>query len=300
MRISSPTLSRSRRQFGPRRQLPSFGLAAAFRLSICADGRVYPKSDLRSAAFSSRYLNRSNPVSFPMYWGYLTPSCVGLLDDGRIVVGDSARELAVLPPDKCAATFKRAMGTDQSIAPGEKSFTAPQLSSLILASLKQDTERELGHPVTQTVVTRRREFYHRAVSLRPRRERAGVRIRGDAAPLFAWLACSPKPKKPSARSTTNPASRCDCPHPTATSTRPRLLPFRAPTGRRGWRRWSRACGIRCSKCCATPASPLTTSGDHPRWRRQADVFHPQSTEGAFRCSRWSSPSTRSSCGTCGR
>jgi molecular chaperone HscC len=85
--------------------------------------------------------------------GYLTPSCIGLLDDGRVVVGESARELAVLHPRQCASMFKRAMGTDQQIAVADQTFTAPQLSSLILASLKQDAERELGHPVTHAVVT---------------------------------------------------------------------------------------------------------------------------------------------------
>lgn len=84
---------------------------------------------------------------------YLTPSCVGLLDTGEIVVGETARQLAIMQPERTAATFKRAMGTDQQIQVGEQVFTAPQLSGIILASLKADAERELGQAITDAVVT---------------------------------------------------------------------------------------------------------------------------------------------------
>lgn len=85
--------------------------------------------------------------------GYLTPSCVGILATGEIVVGETARQLAIMQPGRTAATFKRAMGTDQPIQIHDQVFTAPQLSGIILASLKADAERELGQTITAAVVT---------------------------------------------------------------------------------------------------------------------------------------------------
>jgi molecular chaperone HscC len=41
----------------------------------------------------------------------LTPSVVGILDDGQLVVGAAARELRVTRPQRCASRFKRLMGT---------------------------------------------------------------------------------------------------------------------------------------------------------------------------------------------
>jgi len=83
----------------------------------------------------------------------LTPSVVGVLEDGRVVVGAGAKELRVTQPQRCAWCFKRWMGTDRSAALGGRSFTAPELSSLVLRSLKDDAEAYLGESVTEAVIT---------------------------------------------------------------------------------------------------------------------------------------------------
>ncbi|MEN9360281.1 MAG: hypothetical protein RL095_1816 [Verrucomicrobiota bacterium] len=83
----------------------------------------------------------------------LTPSVVGLLEDGRIVLGAAARELAVRRPERCAASFKRLMGSDRSVSLGGRDFSAIELSSLVLKSLKEDAERALGRAVDGAVIT---------------------------------------------------------------------------------------------------------------------------------------------------
>lgn len=83
----------------------------------------------------------------------LTPSVVGLLDDGQVLVGEAARELRVTQPERCASCFKRLMGSDDRMELGGKAFTAPELSSFVLKSLKEDAEKFLGEEVTDAVIT---------------------------------------------------------------------------------------------------------------------------------------------------
>jgi molecular chaperone HscC len=87
------------------------------------------------------------------YGGFLTPSVVGLLNDGQVVVGSAARELQVTRPLQAAATFKRWMGTDRKVKLGDRDFSPIELSSLILRSLKDDAGKFLKQDVTSAVIT---------------------------------------------------------------------------------------------------------------------------------------------------
>jgi molecular chaperone HscC len=70
-----------------------------------------------------------------------------------LLVGRPARELQVTHPERCAALFKRHMGSDWTATlPGRK-FTPEELSSLVLRALKEDAEAHLGEPVTRAVIT---------------------------------------------------------------------------------------------------------------------------------------------------
>src|SRR5262249_47407771 len=83
----------------------------------------------------------------------LTPSVVGLDPDGRLLVGRAARELQVTHPDRCAALFKRHMGSDWKADVAGRSFTPEELSSLVLRSLKADAEAFFQGPVERAVIT---------------------------------------------------------------------------------------------------------------------------------------------------
>ncbi|MDJ0835654.1 MAG: Hsp70 family protein [Acidobacteriota bacterium] len=94
------------------------------------------------------------PVLIPNAVGsVLTPSVVGLLDDGRILTGYPAREMSVTRPERTAARFKRFMGTDDHRPLGDQKFSAPELSSVILKTLVQDARAHLGYQVTDAVIT---------------------------------------------------------------------------------------------------------------------------------------------------
>lgn len=85
--------------------------------------------------------------------GLLTPSLVGVLEDGRVVVGAAARDLALTRPERVARGFKRLMGTDTETRLSGQAFSAPQLSSLVLRALKADAEAALSVPVDEAVIS---------------------------------------------------------------------------------------------------------------------------------------------------
>ena len=84
---------------------------------------------------------------------YLTPSAVGMADDGSILVGMAARERQSTHPKLTATAFKRLMGTQQETQFGRKRFSPEELSARVLRSLKADAEAFLGEPVSRAVIT---------------------------------------------------------------------------------------------------------------------------------------------------
>ncbi|WP_318388795.1 molecular chaperone HscC [Enterobacter sp.] len=83
----------------------------------------------------------------------LTPSVVGLDDDGHILVGAAAKARLVSHPHLTVASFKRYMGTDKTWTLGTRRFRAEELSALVLRKLKADAEVAFGHEVNRAVIT---------------------------------------------------------------------------------------------------------------------------------------------------
>jgi molecular chaperone HscC len=110
--------------------------------------------DLGTTNSAVAYMTDQGPKLIPNAVGEtLTPSVIGLDEDGKLLVGQAAREYRVTSPARCASLFKRKMGSDVDIQlPGRK-FSAEELSSLILRSLKADAEAFFGEPVERAVIT---------------------------------------------------------------------------------------------------------------------------------------------------
>ena len=83
----------------------------------------------------------------------LTPSVVGLDDEGRILVGQAARERLHTHPQLTTALFKRYMGSATEVRLGERTYRPEELSALVLKSLKEDVERAYGEPVEEAVIS---------------------------------------------------------------------------------------------------------------------------------------------------
>ncbi|HSE59842.1 MAG TPA: molecular chaperone DnaK [Nitrospiraceae bacterium] len=103
----------------------------------------------------------------------MVPSVVALTDNGWIV-GDAAREFLVRSPDRTVYSIKRFMGKSLQdvseelayfpyqleekngvirIRIGEKAYSPPQISAMILKELKQRAEAFFGEDVRQAVIT---------------------------------------------------------------------------------------------------------------------------------------------------
>lgn len=90
----------------------------------------------------------------PNEWGQLlTPSCVGVLEDGTVTVGAVAKERLITHPGKTAASFKTWMGTQKEFLLGGKVFFPHELSALVLRKLAQIARETLGEEIEEAVIS---------------------------------------------------------------------------------------------------------------------------------------------------
>ncbi len=87
------------------------------------------------------------------YGQNLTPSVIGLDDDGHILTGAPAHARLFTHPDLTLSSFKRFMGTDHQFRLGNQYFRAEELSALLLRSLKADVEQHCGCNVDRAIIT---------------------------------------------------------------------------------------------------------------------------------------------------
>ena len=90
----------------------------------------------------------------PNEWGQLlTPSCVGVLEDGTVTVGAVAKERLITHPGETAASFKTWMGTQKEFLLGGKTFLPHELSALVLRKLAQSAREALGEEIEEAVIS---------------------------------------------------------------------------------------------------------------------------------------------------
>ena len=124
------------------------------------------------------YMQGETPVVIPGEDGSnLVPSVVALDERDQIIVGNAARKYLIETPERAVYSIKRLMGRGvediqeelklfpfrlaDDLTPGEvlriklgeRTFTPPEISALILRQLKRNAERFFNAPVTKAVIT---------------------------------------------------------------------------------------------------------------------------------------------------
>jgi len=124
------------------------------------------------------YMQGDSPVVIPGEDGLnLVPSVVALDEKNQIIVGNAARKYLIETPERAVYSIKRLMGRGVEdiqdelklfpfqlaedlqegevlrIKIGERTYTPPEISALVLRQLKRNAERFFGAPVSQAVIT---------------------------------------------------------------------------------------------------------------------------------------------------
>src|SRR5271155_4187388 len=124
------------------------------------------------------FMQGESPVVIPGDDGSnLVPSVVALDENNQPVIGNAARKYLTETPERAVYSIKRLMGRGAEdiqeelkffpfrlaedlqagevlrIRLGDKTFTPPEISALILRQLKRNAERFFGAPVTKAVIT---------------------------------------------------------------------------------------------------------------------------------------------------
>lgn len=80
-------------------------------------------------------------------------SCVGLSPADELLIGAPARNQQLLYPERTVRSIKRKMGSDETVILGNRTFTPPEISALLLRELAQWAQRKLGSEVKKAVIS---------------------------------------------------------------------------------------------------------------------------------------------------
>ncbi len=83
----------------------------------------------------------------------ILPSCVGIDNKGRVIVGEKARNQAAAFPENTILAVKRQMGENLHFILGNQGYSPQEISSLILKELKTRAEQAIGQKVNKAVIT---------------------------------------------------------------------------------------------------------------------------------------------------
>ncbi len=110
--------------------------------------------DLGTTFSCMSIMEAGKPIVIPNAEGArTTASIVAFTKEGERLVGSLAKRQAVTNPQRTIQSIKRKMGTAEKIKIDDKSYSAQEISAMILQKLKIDAEAYLGEKITKAVIT---------------------------------------------------------------------------------------------------------------------------------------------------
>ncbi|MBP8933585.1 MAG: molecular chaperone DnaK [Candidatus Atribacteria bacterium] len=134
--------------------------------------------DLGTTNSVAAYMEGGQPTIIPNKEGSrLTPSIVAFTKNGEILIGQLAKRQAITNPKNTVYSIKRLMGRryddpevekarkvlpyeivpgkhgEAAVKIGDRVYTPPEISAMILKKIKEDAEEFLGEKITEAVIT---------------------------------------------------------------------------------------------------------------------------------------------------
>jgi molecular chaperone DnaK len=110
--------------------------------------------DLGTTNSAAAFIDNGEARIIPNDRGHrITPSMVAFSADDEILIGEAAKNQAVINAGRTISSAKRFMGTEHTYTVGKRKLTPEYISSLILSKVKTDSENYLGEKVRDAVIT---------------------------------------------------------------------------------------------------------------------------------------------------
>jgi len=110
--------------------------------------------DLGTTNSAVAYLDHGQAVIIQNARGHrVTPSIVAFDKNGDVIVGEAAKNQAVINSERTIIGIKRNMGSKETIFIDNKKYLPQTISSYLLSKLKEDAESFFGEKVTDAVIT---------------------------------------------------------------------------------------------------------------------------------------------------
>ncbi len=110
--------------------------------------------DLGTTNTAAAFMDGETPRIIPNDRGKnLTPSVVALTETGELLVGEAAKNQAIVNAEGTVSSIKRLMGRDTVIKLRNRSFSPQEISAEILKKVRRDCESYMGEELRDVVIS---------------------------------------------------------------------------------------------------------------------------------------------------
>ncbi len=110
--------------------------------------------DLGTTNTAAAFMDGDTPKMIPNDRGkHLTPSVVALTESGELLVGEAAKNQAIVNAEGTVSSIKRLMGRETAVKLRDRSYSPQELSAEILKKVKRDCEAYMGEELKDVVIS---------------------------------------------------------------------------------------------------------------------------------------------------